>query len=83
MADVNVLIGTAGMLLLLIAFIRDQFIKDYENTATYNLLNTGGGLFLMYYAYALNSVPFLILETIWTLFAVYKLTVLAKAHTIG
>lgn len=32
MADVNILIGTAGMLLLLVAFIRDEFIKDYENT---------------------------------------------------
>lgn len=80
MADVNILIGTSGMLLLLVAFIRDEFIKDYENTITYNMLNFGGGGLLTYYAYTLNSLPFLILESIWTIFAGYKLTTLIKAR---
>jgi len=73
MVNIILIIGTTGMLFLLVAFVLNLLKKIMQDSALYNILNIIGGGFLTYYAYSLNSIPFLILEAIWTLFAVYKL----------
>lgn len=72
------MVGTMGMFLILAAFAGDLFKKITEDDKIYNILNIAGGLFLAYYAYTLNSLPFLILQMIWVLFATYKLITICK-----
>ena len=76
--DIAILIGTIGMLLILVAFVGDLFKKITEDNISYNILNIVGGLFLAYYAYTLDSLPFLILQIVWVLFALYKLITIYK-----
>ena len=71
-------IGTLGLLLLLSAFVLNQLKILNTETRIYNLLNIAGGGLLSYYAITLNSIPFLILELVWALFALFKLIVLIR-----
>lgn len=73
MINFAVIIGVIGMIFLLTAFALNLFKKVTQDSFIYNIFNIIGAGLLAYYAYALKSVPFLILEAIWILFAVYKL----------
>jgi hypothetical protein len=71
---INLIIGIIGMILILMAFILDEFVDKFnQNTLQYNLTNILGSGLLTYYAYTLNSVPFIILNIAWFLAAGYKL----------
>ena len=62
------------MILILTAFILDEFVKTFnQNTVKYNLLNLFGAGLLAYYAYSLVAWPFLALNLIWLAVAGYKL----------
>ncbi len=70
----DLILGIAGMLFILIGFILDEFYKRFnENTVGYNVLNMLGSGLLTYYAYTLNSWPFMILNTVWFIAALVKL----------
>lgn len=74
MLEIFVLIGIAGAFLVLVAFMLNEFhSKISPETVTYNLLNIAGSGLLMYYAYALQSWPFLFLNAVWTMAAIVKL----------
>jgi hypothetical protein len=73
------IIGTVGLSLILIAFILNSFKLLSTDTQLYNLLNVVGGGLLIYYAAKLGSIPFLILESVWTIFSIYKVIVLFNA----
>ncbi len=73
-------LGTVGLVLLLSAFVLNQLKWLGPDTITYNVLNFVGGFLLTYYAAVLNSIPFLILESVWALFAFYQLIRLLKAR---
>ena len=77
MVDAVIIIGTTGMLFLLVAFVLNLLKKVMQDSVIYNVLNIIGGGLLTYYAYSLSSIPFLILEAIWTLFAAYKLIIIS------
>jgi len=71
---VDLIIGTIGMLFILTAFVLDEFSKKWnQDTIRYNIINILGAGLLIYYAFTLNSGPFMILNTIWVLAAVIKL----------
>ena len=78
MTDINLIIGIIGMILLLSAFALNLLKKVTEFSYSYILLNIFGAGLSTYYAYTLNAVPFIILEAVWALFAIYKLIVVAK-----
>ena len=80
MIDFTVTIGIIGMIFLLTAFALNLFKKITQDSLIYNISNIIGAGLLAYYAYALNSIPFLILEIFWILFAIYKLTFLNKRN---
>lgn len=71
--EISLIIGTIGMFLILIAFILNLFKKIMQDSISYNLMNIIGAGMLTYYALALNSVPFIILQATWGLFALFKL----------
>ena len=73
MINFAAIVGIIGMIFLLTAFALNLFKKVTQDSLTYNIFNIIGAGLLACYAYALNSVPFLILEAIWISFAVYKL----------
>lgn len=66
-------VGTAGMVLLLVAFVLNLTGRTEEDTVLYNGLNLIGALLLMVYAYWLASWPFLVLEAVWAAAAGHKL----------
>ncbi|MCK4805675.1 MAG: hypothetical protein KAS91_00615 [Candidatus Pacebacteria bacterium] len=80
MINFAVIIGVIGMTFLLTAFALNLFKKVTRDSLIYNIFNIIGAGLLAYYAYVLNSVPFLILELIWILFAVYKLIFFYKRN---
>ena len=74
MTSYNLLIGILGMLLVLIAFILDEFYKRWnQNTIQYNALNIIGSALLVYYALTFRAWPFVVLNVVWLATAGYKL----------
>jgi hypothetical protein len=78
MDDINLVLGIAGMLLLLIAFALNLLRIKTEDSRAYILLNIFGAGISTYYAVALNAIPFVILESVWGLFAIYKLIAILR-----
>ena len=75
----NLLIGITGMILILAAFILDEFYKKWnQNTIRYNLVNLLGSGLLLYYAVALQSWPFIILNGVWLITAGIKLAKISQ-----
>ena len=66
-------LGIIGMTLILVAFVLDEFKKIRTDSVQYNLINIIGSGLLLYYAYTLQSIPFLVLNGIWFLVAGYKI----------
>lgn len=71
----SVVAGIVGVVCILIAFLLDEFYKKFNaETVHYNLLNIFGSGLLTYYAYTLESWPFVALNAVWLSAAVIKLT---------
>lgn len=70
----ELIIGLLGMVLILTAFILEEFVKGFNpNSIRFNLLNLFGSLLMSYYAYSLTAWPFLVLNLVWFCTAGYKL----------
>lgn len=67
--DTTTLTGVIGAAVLLVAFGANKFGKLKTSSFSYDLLNVIGAGLLTWYAVLLNSVPFFVLEGIWTLVA--------------
>ena len=66
--------GIIGMALILIAFVLDETNGPIDrDSVQYNALNALGAALLLYYAHSIESIPFLVLNSIWLLVAVLKL----------
>ena len=72
------LIGVIGATLLLIAFITNETKWLSSESFQYDLINLLGAGFLTWYAIRLNSLPFIVLEGIWTLVALWHILRLAR-----
>jgi hypothetical protein len=70
----SIILGSIGLVCILSAFLLDEFSKKInQDTVHYNLLNIFGALLLFYYAYTLDSWPFMVLNAIWLIAAAVKL----------
>lgn len=66
--------GIIGASCILLAFFLNEFYKKVNvETVPYNLINILGAGLLIYYAYSLQSWPFLILNGVWLIAAIVKL----------
>ncbi len=63
--DIALLIGIAGATIILVFFLLNQFHKINRDSLVYDLANTIGAGLLLYYAFLIGSVPFMILNLIW------------------
>ncbi len=70
--------GIIGVVCILVAFLLDEFSTINAKTVSYNLLNLLGSGLLMYYAYTLQSWPFVALNGVWLIAAVVKLVKISK-----
>ena len=75
----NLIIGIIGMSLILIAFILNEIDSEYDEDSVFNnLLNIFGSGLLIYYSLVLVAWPFLILNLVWLLVALWKIAKLLK-----
>jgi hypothetical protein len=67
------IIGTAGVSLLLLAFIL-QILKVIKlDSAAYSILNILGAGLAGYSSYLLKFMPFVVLESFWVLVSIFSL----------
>ena len=66
-------INSAGVSLILLAFLLLTLNKLKPEDTTYNLLNLAGAALAGYGSYLINAIPFVILEGVWALVAIYAL----------
>ena len=67
------IINTLGVSLILLAFFLLTLKKVSSTSNTYNLLNIVGAGLACYGAFLIGAIPFVALESIWCLVAVYGL----------
>lgn len=72
------IIGTIGVALLLVAFFLNLFKKIDQNSKLYILLNITGAGLAAYYGLLLDVLPFFVLESVWAIFAAYKLIIISR-----
>ncbi len=65
--------GIAGMVIVLGAYLLELFEKVKPTNLYYLLANIAGSGLLMWYAYTLESVPFMVLNAVWAGGAVIEL----------
>ncbi len=61
------MLGITGAALILIAFVLNQQRILDDDDIGYDLCNLAGGTLLIFSAYHLHSLPFLLLNGVWTL----------------
>jgi hypothetical protein len=71
--DLPNIINSAGVSLILLAFILLTLGKTKQADKAYNLLNLVGAGLACYGAILIGAIPFVILEAIWCVVAVYGL----------
>lgn len=69
MVEFSVIVGSAGVLLLLLAFFLNLFKILMQDTKTYAILNVVGAGLSCYASVLIDYMPFVILEGTWALVA--------------
>lgn len=67
------IITTAGVSLILLAFLLLNIKKVRPTDKIYHILNMLGAGLACYGAVLINSIPFVVLESIWAAVAIYGL----------
>jgi hypothetical protein len=67
--DINTVIGVLGMSLILFAFLLNQLGQWNIKSIKYDFTNLIGSSLMVYYAFTLESYPFLILNAFWAGFS--------------
>jgi len=66
-------IATIGVSILLVAFVLNQRVLLSEHSPWFLLMNMLGAALCGYAAWLVRFMPFVVLETIWSIFAAYGL----------
>jgi hypothetical protein len=69
----TLLIGVSGATLLLVGFACQQFGSLKSGSVSYHMLNALGAGLLTLYSLLLHSVPFVVLEGVWMIVALWYL----------
>ncbi|MCK4635508.1 MAG: hypothetical protein KAT32_01475 [Candidatus Moranbacteria bacterium] len=67
--DIIEIIGISGMVLILVFFFLNQIKKISQDSLIYDLGNLLGAGLLSLYAFQIDSIPFLILNLLWSFIA--------------
>jgi hypothetical protein len=71
--DLTVILGTLGATIILVGFLGSITGKLPGDNTTYLALNILGSALLVVYAALLSSIPFVVLNLVWTASALYEL----------
>ncbi len=77
----NDIIGSIGVLIILIAYFLNNFSIIKQNGNLYFFLNIIGASIACYTSYLINYIPFVILEGSWALISVIGLIKSCKSNT--
>ncbi|MDQ7947211.1 MAG: hypothetical protein REI78_05845 [Pedobacter sp.] len=77
------IIATIGVTLLLIAFFLQSLKVIKSESVTYNLLNFMGAAIASYASYLIPFLPFVILEAVWSMVALYGLIKIIKQNSVS
>lgn len=69
MVEFSVIVGSTGVLLLLLAFFLNLFKILMQDTKTYAIMNVVGAGLSCYASILIDYMPFIILEGTWALVA--------------
>jgi hypothetical protein len=78
MVEFSVIVGSTGVLMLLLAFLLNLFKILMQDTKTYAMLNVVGAGLSCYASIIIDYMPFVILEGTWALVAFIGLVRLIK-----
>jgi len=78
MVEFSVIVGSTGVLMLLLAFLLNLFKILMQDTKTYAMLNVVGAGLSCYASILIDYMPFVILEGTWALVAFIGLVRLIK-----
>ncbi len=70
---VGMVVGSAGVLLLLVAFFLNLQRRLADNSPIYLWLNIVGSAMAAGYAVVTSSIPFVVLESAWAIAALHRL----------
>jgi len=71
---IELMVGIGGMVLILAAFVLEEFDGKFnQETIVYNLFNVVGSAMLIYYGLVIRGWPFVFLNGVWCLTALVKL----------
>ena len=76
--DLELIVGITGMVVILVAYLLEQFEKVSPTNKGYILANLIGGVLLIFYSWYLNSIPFIILNAVWASGALLELIKLSR-----
>ncbi|MDP2695943.1 MAG: hypothetical protein Q8O87_01675 [bacterium] len=65
--DTTIIIGSVGATLILITFFLNQFHKLSNDSLIYDVINFIGGVLLLIYSILLDSVPFMVVNAVWSI----------------
>ncbi len=74
-ADLPLILGIAGMLLVLLGFIMIQTHRWSPDDMAFDLVNLIGSGFLVYYGYTGSAWPFVILNGVFVLYSLKEVIV--------
>lgn len=78
MIEFSVIVGSTGVLLLLLAFFLNLFKILMQDTKTYAILNVVGAGLSCYASVLISYMPFVVLEGTWAIVALIGLIRLLK-----
>jgi hypothetical protein len=67
------IIGSAGVFILLLAFVLNLLNKISRDNIIYILMNVFGGSLACFASYLIHYIPFIILEAVWTVVSLVAL----------
>jgi hypothetical protein len=71
--DANIIVGTLGVAILLLAFLLNLLKIVSVDSKTYVLLNIIGAGMSCYASFLINYIPFVVLEATWMIVGVVAL----------
>ena len=75
--ELEVFLGILGMIFILAGFMLNGRNRHFgSDSEKYNLMNLAGSSLLVYYSYSISSWPFLALNSVWALTALWRINML-------
>ena len=76
------IIASIGVIILLIAFLLNLYKKISANSIPYTLMNFLGAAICGFSSYLISFYPFVVLESIWAIFALVSLIKVSRGTSV-